>query len=41
MYVNEMTELMNICMIYDNHGNYCYRTEERKIGRELRSPVDM
>ena len=33
MYVNEMTELMNICMIYDNHGNVLLQNRRKKIGR--------
>ena len=30
MYVNEMTELMNICMIYDNHGNVLLQNRRKK-----------
>lgn len=30
MYVNEMTELMNICMIYDNHRNVLLQNRRKK-----------
>lgn len=34
MHANEMTELMNICMIYDNHGNVLLQNRRKKIGQE-------
>ena len=30
MHINEMTELMNICMIYDNHGNVLLQNRRKK-----------